>query len=729
MRDALRQHRRCGRLHRPGDARPRPRGTPSSSCTRSAPTRSPGRTRRRSTPGSTATAASASRGFITNDAALACEADLTFLCLSHEEAAALEPPSRGVVVDLSGAHRLGDPSQYEAWYGFTHPRPDELGALVVRAARAVAARGPAGREPGLLRDRGRCSRSARSRTRSSPDSVVVDAMSGMTGAGRSPKPSTHAGFVLENVSPYKVGLAPARRRDRAAARLPRLVHAPPAAPCGAGCSPRATSARPGADLRALLEERYATSPVVTVLPEGVAPELARVQHTDGAEIGVFDDRHTDRTIVICAIDNLGKGAAGQAVQNVNALFGLAGDGGAPARRGARLMSVTAAAGFVAVRRRAPGSGRPGKPDVALLRSVAPAVGGAMWTLEPRPGGARSSSRGATSSSRSRRPWSSTPASRTRRPARAGEEDARATAAARRGAARAPRGGGRRALDRRDRRRACRWRSCSPASTRRRPRSRPDGGADAARGDPHDGRRAEDGRPRRRRVHRRGDGEGRRDDPPCLATMLAVVTTDYPLEPGRGGRASSAPPSSSRSTGSRSTATARRTTRSCCSRTGSPGSPRDPRDGRAFAAALEEVCSDLARQIVADGEGATVVLEIAVHRRLVAGGGAGDRAPRRDLPAREDGRLRARSQLGPCARRRRLGAVQRRLRAPRPGAARASPSTGRPSSRPARRPGSCPSSAAPSCRIELDLGLGDGDAAYLASDLSYDYVRLNAEYTT
>ena len=56
---------------------------------------------------------------ITNDAALACEADVTFLCLSHEEAASIELPSRGVVVDLSGAHRLADATQYDAWYGFT----------------------------------------------------------------------------------------------------------------------------------------------------------------------------------------------------------------------------------------------------------------------------------------------------------------------------------------------------------------------------------------------------------------------------------------------------------------------------------------------------------------------------------------------------------------------------------------------------------------------------------
>jgi N-acetyl-gamma-glutamyl-phosphate reductase len=59
-----------------------------------------------------------------------------------------------------------------------------------------------------------------------------------------------------------------------------------------------------------------------VLPEGVVPELARVQHTDGAEIALFEDRSTSRAIVICAIDNLGKGAAGQAVQNANLALGL-----------------------------------------------------------------------------------------------------------------------------------------------------------------------------------------------------------------------------------------------------------------------------------------------------------------------------------------------------------------------------------------------------------------------
>ena len=75
-------------------------------------------------------------------------------------------------------------------------------------------------------------------------------------------------------------------------------------------------------VRALLQEAYAASAVVRVLPEGVAPELARVQHTDGAEIGVFEDLATGSTIIACALDNLGKGAAGQALQNANLALGL-----------------------------------------------------------------------------------------------------------------------------------------------------------------------------------------------------------------------------------------------------------------------------------------------------------------------------------------------------------------------------------------------------------------------
>jgi N-acetyl-gamma-glutamyl-phosphate reductase len=258
---------------------------------------------------------------ITNAAALACEADVTFLCLSHEEAAGLEPPARGIVVDLSGAHRLQAPTQYEEWYGFTHPRPEELGSWSYGLPELTPPEGRLIANPGCYATAVLLAL-APIADAIERESVVVDAMSGLTGAGRSPKASTHAGFVLDNVSPYKVGT------HQHVAEIAQLLgfpvsFTPHLLPVRRGllatCNVRST----GADLRALLEERYASSPVVTVLRDGVAPELARVQHTDGAEIGVFSDRHTDRTMVICAIDNLGKGAAGQAVQNVNALFGLA----------------------------------------------------------------------------------------------------------------------------------------------------------------------------------------------------------------------------------------------------------------------------------------------------------------------------------------------------------------------------------------------------------------------
>jgi len=258
--------------------------------------------------------------FITNEAALACEADITFLCLSHEEAAALEPPAKGVVIDLSGAHRLTDASQYERWYGFAHPRPGDLGSWSYGLPELAS---PAGR---LVANPGCYATAALLalhplREAIEPESVVVDAKSGMTGAGRSLKESSHAGFVLENVTPYKVGEHQHVPEIAQALGFP-VAMTPHLLPIRRGliatCYVRST----GSDLRVLLEEHYASSHVVTVLPVGVTPQLARVQNTDAAEIGVFEDRFTDRTVVVCAIDNLGKGAAGQAIQNANLLFGF-----------------------------------------------------------------------------------------------------------------------------------------------------------------------------------------------------------------------------------------------------------------------------------------------------------------------------------------------------------------------------------------------------------------------
>jgi len=258
--------------------------------------------------------------FVTNEEALAHKADVTIVCLSHEAAAAIEVPSAGVVVDLSGAHRLRDASGYVDWYGFAHPHPDGLGDWVYGLPELVVETGRLIANPGCYATATLLAL-APLKDAIETDSAVVDGLSGMTGAGRTLKDSSHAGAVLENVSPYRVGKHQhvpeiAQLLGFPVSFTPHLL--PVRRGLIASCNVRST----GPDLRGLLEQAYADSAVVTVLPEGMAPELARVQHSDRAEIGVFADSFTDRTVVICAEDNLGKGAAGQAIQNVNRALGL-----------------------------------------------------------------------------------------------------------------------------------------------------------------------------------------------------------------------------------------------------------------------------------------------------------------------------------------------------------------------------------------------------------------------
>jgi glutamate N-acetyltransferase/amino-acid N-acetyltransferase len=212
--------------------------------------------------------------------------------------------------------------------------------------------------------------------------------------------------------------------------------------------------------------------------------------------------------------------------------------------------------------------------------------------------------------------------------------------------------------------------------------------------------------------------------PVLATMLVVITTDYPLLPGE-------------ADGFLRQAVARSFNRISvdgdCSTNDAVvllanGASGAERDDAAFAAALDEVCASLARQIVADGEGATVVLEIAVS-------GAADAAEAEAIARRI-----ATSPLVKTAafgRDPNWGRVLAAAGSAPSGAgfARLDPDRvtlsfdgtvvfagGAPTGR-------VPVLSGPSCRIELGLGLGAGEAGYLASDLSYDYVKINAEYTT
>jgi N-acetyl-gamma-glutamyl-phosphate reductase len=254
--------------------------------------------------------------FVSNDEALAAGADLVFCCLGHEQAAALEPPAAEVVVDLSGAHRLTDASLYERWYGFRHPKP---GAWSYAIPELYPPEGRLVANPGCYATAALLALAPIAGA-IDPKSVVVDAKSGVSGAGRALKQSSHAGFVLENLSPYRVGKHQHAPEIEQALGFP-VCFVPHLLPVRRGLL-ATCYVEPQDDLRALLEAAYAAAPAVRVLDDGVSPELSRVQHTDAAEIALYQDESTGRAIVVCVLDNLGKGAAGQAVQNANVALGF-----------------------------------------------------------------------------------------------------------------------------------------------------------------------------------------------------------------------------------------------------------------------------------------------------------------------------------------------------------------------------------------------------------------------
>jgi N-acetyl-gamma-glutamyl-phosphate reductase len=250
--------------------------------------------------------------FVTNAEAAASGADVLFLCLDDAAAAGFEPPPDAVVVDLTGAHRLRDGELARAWYGaapgaWGYGLPElwpPTGRLIANpgcyATAALLALAPLG---------------------AAVAGATIDAKSGVSGAGRALKASSHAGSVLENLSPYAVGAH--RHAPEIAQQLGYPVcFVPHLLPIRRGLLATTYVQGFSHNPREALETAYAGSGLVRVLPEGVVPEIGRVQGTDCAEIGVFEDGATGTTIVVCALDNLGKGAAGQAVQNANLALGL-----------------------------------------------------------------------------------------------------------------------------------------------------------------------------------------------------------------------------------------------------------------------------------------------------------------------------------------------------------------------------------------------------------------------
>ncbi|MGI4879877.1 MAG: N-acetyl-gamma-glutamyl-phosphate reductase [Janthinobacterium lividum] len=260
--------------------------------------------------------------------------DIVFGCLPHAASAALLSAVTGPrIVDLSADFRLKDAAVYAEWYGNTHPAPDLLPGAVyglteharaaLPAAAIVACPGcyPTAALLGLL--------PLVADGLISPERITINALSGVTGAGRSLKEANLFCEVAEAVAPYSIGRH--RHMPEIEQELGRrsgtgviVSFTPHLVPMNRGelLTIVVETTRPLADLRAVLDTRYAGEPFVHLLPGGVAPATRMVRGSNHVVLNVFADRVPGRAIVVVAIDNLVKGSSGQAIQNMNVMLGL-----------------------------------------------------------------------------------------------------------------------------------------------------------------------------------------------------------------------------------------------------------------------------------------------------------------------------------------------------------------------------------------------------------------------
>ncbi|NBO38811.1 N-acetyl-gamma-glutamyl-phosphate reductase [bacterium] len=266
--------------------------------------------------------------------------DCLFMCLSHGEGAkiAAQALARGIrVIDLSADFRLKSIAQFETVYNSKHPAPEalehftyglpELFRNEIRSARACANPGcypttvALATAPflkhGLLQQKA---------------SIIVDAKSGVSGAGRRPTDTNHFVAVHDNFRPYNVG-----RTHRHVPEMEqtlsefsvnfsnKIIFTPGLLPIVRGMLSSVyvplNKSLSQDDLAEFLQSYYADEPFVSVLSDGRAtPDLASVRGTNSAILSVHALDTT--ALVLCAIDNLGKGASGQAVQNFNLMMGF-----------------------------------------------------------------------------------------------------------------------------------------------------------------------------------------------------------------------------------------------------------------------------------------------------------------------------------------------------------------------------------------------------------------------
>lgn len=267
--------------------------------------------------------------FAETSAATLAAAELVFMALPHGASAALaaQLPAGQRIVDLGSDHRLTDAAAHERYYGGEYHQPWTYGlpelpgqrtaiAASMRVANtgchAVAAvLGIAPLVAAGLAD---------------PDDVVVVSMSGTSGAGRAAAVHLLASEVMGDLSAYKVGAHRHVPEIKQASGARSVTITPVLVPMPRGIL-ASISLRPArgvteADVRSALSAAYDDEPFVHVLPKGQQPHTASTAGSNAAHLQASIDLDSGRIVVTSAIDNLGKGAAGQALQNANLMLGL-----------------------------------------------------------------------------------------------------------------------------------------------------------------------------------------------------------------------------------------------------------------------------------------------------------------------------------------------------------------------------------------------------------------------
>lgn len=263
--------------------------------------------------------------------------DLAFCCLPHgtTQKVIAGLPRHVRVIDLSADFRLSDPESYAQWYGHPHQAVDlqkeavyglcETAREQVKSARIIA-------NPGCYPTSASLPLIPLLKAKLiDPEGIIIDAKSGATGAGRSAKQANLFAEVNDGINAY--GIASHRHTPEIEQTLSAvagqgitLTFTPHLMPMNRGILStiyvKLAKGQTEDTLRAALEKAYGGEPFVHVLPKGHAPSTHMVRGTNDCMMNVFADRIEGRAILVSVIDNLVKGASGQAVQNMNLMYSL-----------------------------------------------------------------------------------------------------------------------------------------------------------------------------------------------------------------------------------------------------------------------------------------------------------------------------------------------------------------------------------------------------------------------